>query len=81
VRTTLTLDDHVASLVRDEMSRSGLSYKETVNRLITDGGKYRRIEKKRKRFVVTPFDLDLGLGTRYEKVADLIEAQEGPNYR
>jgi hypothetical protein len=80
VRTTLSLDDDVANLLKKEMRRSGSSLKETVNDLLrlglmASGG------KTRKAFVVTPLDLGLPPGLSYDKVEDLIETLEGPAHR
>jgi hypothetical protein len=81
VRTTLTLDDDVARLVQEEVQRSGDSFKGTVNNLLRRGLTASRNPEPRKRFVVTPIALNTGLGTRYEKVEDLIEALDGPLHR
>lgn len=81
MRTTLTIDDDVACLVQEEMQRVGASYKKTVNSLLLEGVLARRKPKNRSRFVVTSIAMNLGLGTRYEKVADLIEAMEGTEHR
>ena len=37
MRTTLTLDDDVAALIRSERGRTGESIRDTVNRLIRNG--------------------------------------------
>jgi len=81
VRTTLTIDDDVARLVQDEVRRSGDSFKGTVNSLLRQGLHARRKPQPKRRFVVTPIAFNTGLGTRYEKVEDLIEAMEGPMHR
>ena len=80
MRTTLTLDDDVAALVRQELRRSGASFKTTVNNLLRkglasgNGG-------SAKPFVVTPLPLGLREGLSYDKIEDLIEALEGPMHR
>lgn len=81
MRTTLTLDDDVARLVQEEVRRSGDTFKNTVNVLLRQGLHGRRTPRPKKRFVVTPIALNSGLGTRYEKVEDLIESLEGPMHR
>jgi len=81
VRTTLSIDDDVAKLVDHEVRRSGDSFKGTVNRLLRLGLTAARQPKPRKRFVVTPKALNTGLGTRFEKVEDLIESLDGPLHR
>ena len=37
MRTTLTLDEDVAALIRSERERTGESFRDTVNRLIRNG--------------------------------------------
>lgn len=37
MRTTLTLDDDVAALIRTERERTGESFRDAVNRLIRNG--------------------------------------------
>ncbi|MGC1463935.1 MAG: hypothetical protein WA802_17170 [Terracidiphilus sp.] len=81
MRTTLSIDDDVAKLVEQEVRRSGDSFKGTVNRLLRLGLTASRKPQPKKRFVVTPIALNSGLGTRFDKVEDLIEAAEGPMHR
>lgn len=81
MRTTLTIDDDVATLVEQEVQRSGDSFKGTVNRLLRLGLTATRQPKPRTLFVVTPKAVNTGLGTRYQKVSDLLEALDGPTYR
>jgi hypothetical protein len=78
VRTTLTLDDDVAVLVKEEMRKTGKSMKETVNSLIKRGI---TAPTERKRFVVKPFDGGLPPGLSYDKISELLEAIEGPEYK
>ena len=68
-------------MVDDEVRRSGQTYKGVVNGLIRDGMAARRNPRERKRFVVKPFALGTGLGTRYRNVNELIEALEGPAHK
>jgi hypothetical protein len=77
----LTIDDDVARLVEQEQRRSGESFKSTVNTLLRRGLTAGRSPQPKKRFKVTPIALNTGLGTRYQKVEDLIEAVEGPMHR
>lgn len=81
MRTTLTIDDDLAKLMEAEVRRSGDSFKGTVNRLLRQGLTASRKPQPRKRFVVTPKAVNTGLGTRYQKVQDLLEALDGPTYR
>jgi hypothetical protein len=80
VRTTLSLDADVASLLQSEVRRSGKSFKETVNcclrlGLMASG------RRERKRFVVTPRRLGLPPELNYDNIEELIEALEGPTHK
>ena len=80
MRPILSLDDDVAALLHEAMRRSGASLEDTVNQ-------YLRLEltaskqTMQKRFVVKPLAMGLPPGLSYDKVAELIEALEGPNHR
>jgi hypothetical protein len=77
VRNTLTLDDDVVALLKQEMRKSGRAFKQVVNdtlRIGLTGAK----QPERKRFVVKA--KNLGLPT-FEKTEDYIEFLEGPNHR
>jgi hypothetical protein len=80
VRTTLSLDDDVAKLLRRELRQSGASLKAAVNHFLRLGlmasGK-----RERKPFVVHPRPLGLPPGLSYDNVEDLIEALEGTTHR
>jgi hypothetical protein len=80
VRTTLSLDDDVAKLLRRELRRSGASLKAAVNHFLRLGlmasGK-----QVRKPFVVHPRPLGLPPELSYDNVEELIEALEGTMHR
>jgi hypothetical protein len=78
VRTTLTLDDDIASLLKKEARKSGESFKQLVNRFLRAGLAAPK-HAPRKRFMVTP--INLGLPADYTKVEELLEYLEGPDYR
>jgi len=77
VRTTLTLDDDVASLLSKEVRRSGESFKHVVNRFLRLG-LHASKQPARKPFRVKP--LNLGLPP-FEKVEELLEYLEGADHR
>jgi len=77
VRTTLTLDEDVASLLNREVRRSGESFKQVVNRFLRLGLNASK-RPTRKPFRVKP--LNLGLPP-FEKVEELLEYLEGPDHR
>jgi len=78
VRTTLTLDEDVASLLRKEARKSGEPFKQVVNRILRLGLTAPKVPA-RKPFVVKP--INLGLPADYTKVEELLESLEGPDYR
>ena len=77
MRTTLTLDDDVAALLKKELRKSGESFKQVVNRYLRLGLTASK-QPARKPFVVKPWKLGL---PAFEKVEELLEYLEGPDYR
>jgi hypothetical protein len=77
VRTTLTLDDDVAALLKKETRKSGEPFKQVVNRFLRLGLTAK--PPARKPFKVTP--INLGLPRDFDKVEELLEYLEGPEYR
>ena len=80
MRTTLTIEEDVAKLLRSEMRRSGFSLKATVNHFLRLALTNPR-KPARKRFVVRPLPLQLPHGLSYDNVEELIEALEGPLHK
>jgi hypothetical protein len=80
MRTTLSLDDDVAKLLRRELRRSGASLKAAVNHFLRLG-LMASAKPPAKPFSVHPRPLGLPPGLSYDNVEDLIEALEGPLHR
>jgi hypothetical protein len=80
VRTTLSLDDDVAKLLRTEIRRSGASLKAAVNHFLRLG-LMQSGKQQRKRFVVHPRPLGLPAGLSYDDVEELVEVLEGPTHK
>lgn len=78
MRTTLTLDDDVAALLNKEARKSGEPFKQVVNRYLRLGLTAPK-RPARKPFKVTP--INLGLPRDFDKVEELLEYLEGPDYR
>ena len=78
MRTTLSIDDDVASLLEQEVRRSGESFKGTVNRLLRLGLTAAHRPQNRKQFVVKPRSLNL---PSYDCVEDMLEFLEGQEHR
>lgn len=79
MRTTLTLDDDVAALLKEEVRKSGEPFKQVVNRFLRLGLTTK--PPVRKPFVVKPRSLGLPPGMSYDNVEELLDALEGPNRR
>jgi hypothetical protein len=77
VRTTLTIDDDVAALLKQEIRKSGEPFKQVVNRALRLGLTGPK-SVTRKPFKVKPFNLGL---PHFTKVEELLEQLEGPDYR
>ena len=77
MRNTLTLDDDVAALLKQEMRKSGRTFKEVVNNRLRLGYAAAK-QPARKPFKVKPINLGL---PHYDKVEELLEKLEGPDYR
>jgi len=77
VRTTLTLEDDLAKLLEKEARKSGHSFKQVVNDTLRRGLTAAK-QPVRKPFAVTPINTGL---PHYDKVEDVLEYLEGPDYR
>jgi hypothetical protein len=80
MRTTLSIDDDVAKLLRGELRRSGASLKAAVNHFLRLG-LMASSKPAAKPFSVHPRPLGLPPGLSYDNVEDVIEALEGPLHR
>jgi hypothetical protein len=80
MRTTLSLDDDLANLLKQEARRSGTSFKEAVNRYLRLGLMASK-QPLRKKFVVKPRLMGLPPGLSYDNIGELLDAIEGPMHR
>jgi len=81
VRTTLTIDDDVASLLEKEMRRTGQPLKTTVNTLLRSGLQHAAVPVKRKPFRVKARAIGLPKEWTSGSVSELLEMLEGSGYR
>ena len=82
MRTTLTLDEDVATRLKSEARRNGRSFKEVVNDTLRRGLATRRTRREPATFRVQARDLGaLKPGVSLDNVAELIEQIEGPLHR
>jgi hypothetical protein len=80
-RTTITLEDDVRAKLEAEMRKSGRSFKETVNETLRLGLLSRQKTVPSKPFKIRPKAMGLKPGYSYDKVWELIEQVEGPDYK
>ena len=80
MRTTLTLDDDVIRLLRQETRRSGASFKAAVNHFLRLGLTAAK-KPPAKPFRVHPRKLGLPPGLTYDNVEELLETVEGRAHR
>lgn len=80
MRTTLTLDDDVAALLKKEVRRSGEPFKQVLNRFLRLGLTAPK-RPSQKPFKVKPWNLRPPAGLNFDNVAELIDALEGPYHR
>lgn len=82
VRTTLTLDEDVASRVKAEARRSGRPFKVVINELLRAGLSRSRTASRAEPFRVDPPDFgSLRPGLSLDNIAALLEEVEGPQRR
>lgn len=81
MRTTLTLEDDVAAKLKEEMRRTGRTFKETVNSALRAGLNAARDRAPDKPFVVRARDLEAGPGVELDNIWELIEQAEGSDHR
>jgi hypothetical protein len=81
VRTTLTLDDDVATRLEAEARRTGTSFRQVVNEHLRLAFALRKDLRRRAPFVVEPRVLGLRAGFDYQNIGELLEQLEGPQHR
>jgi len=81
MRTTLTLEEDVTRKLREEMRRSGHSFKQTVNDVLRAGLNVRRQAARTGRFRVEARALGQRPGLNFDNVGELLEQLEGPAHR
>jgi len=82
MRTTLTLDEDVASKLQSESRRSGRTFREVVNETLRRGLAQKSEASTGEAFTVVVRDLgDLRPGLSLDNVEALIEQVEGPAHR
>jgi predicted phage gp36 major capsid-like protein len=76
----VTLEMDVEARIKEEMRRTGKSFKETVNRLLRRGAKA-VAEQKDEPFQFITKDMGQRPGLNYDSIHDLLEHAEGPDYK
>jgi hypothetical protein len=81
MRTTLTLDEDVASKLKSESRKSGKSFRETVNEFLRKGLNSQKKTKAIKRFRVRTRELFPKEGLNFDNIGELLEQLEGPLHK
>jgi hypothetical protein len=82
MRTTLALDDDLASKLKAEVRRTGKPFKAVVNEYLRSGLVRRRDTKPLEPFRVRPRSLGtLRPGLSLDNVGELLDLVEGPLHR
>ena len=81
MRTTLTLDDDVATRLNAEMRRSGKSFKEIVNEFLRIGLIAKKELRTSEPFKVRARKLGVRKGLNYDNIGELLDQIEGPRHK
>jgi hypothetical protein len=82
MRTTLTLDEDVATKLKAESRRAGRPFRDIVNETLRRGLASARSRSRRDAFKISARDLgDLKPGLSLDNVAELMEQVEGSAHR
>jgi len=82
VRTTLTLEDHVAARLRAEARRTGRPFKTLVNEALRAGLAQKRLSRPKQQFMVESHNFGgLHPGLSLDNIGELLERIEGPDNR
>jgi len=76
VRTTLTLDDDLASILLRETKKKGLSFKEMVNTTLRRGIAQEQLAPPRKKVTTRPHDFGFNPGIDLDKLNQLSDELE-----
>lgn len=82
MRTTLTLDDDIATRLQAEARKSGRPFRIVVNEYLRAGLAHRRAVKEAPPFRVEAVSMGaLSPANSYDDIAGLLEEIEGPEHR
>ena len=76
MRTTLTLDDDLASILLRETKKKGLSFKEMVNTTLRRGIAQEQLAPPRKKVTTRPHDFGFNPGIDLDKLNQLSDELE-----
>ena len=81
MRTTLTLDDDIATKVRDEMLRTGTTMKQIVNVTLRRGFESPGEEELATPFTVEARPMGVRAGFDLDDISGLLDVLDGPAQR
>ena len=78
MRTTVTLDDDIAVKLQDRMSRSGATFKETLNTCLRRGLEQPDDAELAGPFIVAPISMGLRPGIHLDDIGGVLDLLDGP---
>jgi hypothetical protein len=80
MRTTLTIDDDVAAILKQEMERKGASFREIVNRALRRGLAAEHLVPTRSRVKTRPHAFGFKPGFDRDKLNQLVDELEAEEF-
>jgi hypothetical protein len=82
MRTTLTIDDDIASKLKTEMQKqSGKSFKDVVNETLRRGLLAKKEAAKNKPFKLKTYSLKPLKNVNFDNIGELLEQIEGADFK
>jgi hypothetical protein len=77
MRTTLTVEDHLAAKLKEAARKQNRSFKEIINEALRRGLEAAEESRKVRRFRVKPMSMGAKPGIDYDKINQLLDEMEG----
>lgn len=81
IRTTVTLDEDIATKLKEQSLRRGVPFRKLLNEVLRKGLDAFGTVPARKRFKVDAVDMGYMPGVSYDNISGLIEVGEGDAWR
>jgi hypothetical protein len=77
MRTTLTVEDHLAAKLKEAARKQNRPFKEIINEALRRGLEAAEESRKARRFRVKPMSMGAKPGIDYDKINQLLDEMEG----